>query len=68
MALETESRKIRVQIYYATNIDPSELPYTWYKEEHGLPEACISALETTAAKIDADALRAEKNFAIANAG
>lgn len=37
-------------------------------KEHGFPEAYTSALETTAAKIDADALRIEKNFAIANAG
>ena len=75
VVLETKGGTMQAQAYFATNIDPSQLPYTWYKalvvagaKEHGLPAAYVSKLEAVAAKVDANAQRAAKNFAIANDG
>jgi gamma-glutamylcyclotransferase len=75
VALKTEGGEVQAQTYYATNIKSSLVPYTWYKalvvagaKEHGLPEEYVSAIEAIAAKADANASRAEKNFTIANAG
>lgn len=75
VVLESEGGQIQAQTYFATKIEPSLAPYTWYKalvvagaKQYGLPEAYIHALEAATAKVDADAQRAAKNFAIANAG
>ena len=72
--LDSAIGPLRVQTYYATQIEPSMLPYTWYKalviagaKQHGLPQGYVSALEAVVAKVDPDAKRARKNFAIANA-
>jgi gamma-glutamylcyclotransferase len=73
--LETDVGQILAWIYYATSIDPSAVPYTWYKalvvagaREHSLPEAYVNALEAVPAKADSNAERAAMNFLIANAG
>jgi hypothetical protein len=72
VALDTANGPLKVQTYYATNIDPTIAPYTWYKalviagaKQHGLPDAYISALEQVAAEDDRDVERAKKNFALA---
>lgn len=74
VALKTEGGEVQAQTYYATNIESSQVPYTWYKalvvagaKQHGLPEEYVSAIEAVAAKADANASRAEMNFAISNA-
>lgn len=71
--LETVNGPLQAQTYYATKIDPSAVPYDWYKalviagaKQHKLPEGYISALEKIVAKIDANAQRAKKNFSIAD--
>lgn len=75
VTLEAEGGEVQAQTYYATNVESSQVPYTWYKalvlagaRQHGLPEEYISAIEAVAAKADANASRAEKYFVIANAG
>jgi gamma-glutamylcyclotransferase len=75
VVLKIEGGELRAQTYYATNIESSQVPYTWYKalvvagaKEHGFPEEYVSAIEAVAAKADANASRAEKNFGVANAG
>jgi len=75
VVLKTQDREVQAQTYYATNIEFSQVPYTWYKalvvagaKEHGLPADYVSAIEAVAAKADTNVSRAENNFAIANAG
>lgn len=75
VVLETAGGAMQAQTYFATHIDPSRVPYSWYKalvvagaRQHGLPETYIATLEATIASADADAARAAKHFAIANAG
>lgn len=56
-------------IYYATDIDPSLRPYTWYKafvvagaKEHNLPEKYIERLVATDAMEDPDRKRHARNW------
>jgi hypothetical protein len=58
-------------MYFATNIDPSRRPYTWYKnhvlmgaKEHGLPEEFISKIEAVIADDDPDLVRSERESSI----
>jgi gamma-glutamylcyclotransferase (GGCT)/AIG2-like uncharacterized protein YtfP len=60
-------------IYFATDIDDSLRPYTWYKalvvagaKEHGLPAAYVAHLEAVAAVMDPDAGRHKSNMAMVN--
>jgi gamma-glutamylcyclotransferase len=73
VVLETEGGQVLAQTYVATNTEPSAVPFTWYKalvvagaKQHGLPGEYISALEAAAAKVDTNAGRAARNFALAN--
>lgn len=75
IVVQAAGGEMHVQTYFATEIDSSSVPYLWYKalvvagaKEHGLPNAYISTLEAVAAAVDANAPRAAKNFAMANAG
>jgi gamma-glutamylcyclotransferase len=59
-------------VYYATNVDPSLLPFTWYKVlvvagamEHALPADYVSRLESAPAKVDPDHARAKQNVLLA---
>lgn len=76
-----EAKKVRVafngaiceaSIYYATEIDPSLKPYTWYKalvvagaKEHGLLSKYIERLEATDAIEDPDRQRHNRNSQLA---
>jgi len=73
--LETGAGIFHAWVYYATNIDPTAVPFTWYKalvvagaKQHLLPMEYISKLVAVAAKIDPDAERAKINWAIVDAG
>ena len=73
--LETGAGKLQAWVYYATDIEPSAVPYTWYKalvvagaKQHFLPTDYISKLVAVAAKIDPDAERAKTNWAVVDAG
>ena len=74
MVVESESGSTRALVYYATNVDPSAVPYTWYKalvvagaKEHSLPVAYIRKLDAVSARVDSNVKRAQKYFSIANA-
>ncbi len=61
-------------VYYATAIDTSLKPYTWYKalvvtgaREHGLPASYLERLESTEAREDSDCYREAMNLQIADA-
>ena len=63
----------KASLYYATAIDDSLRPYTWYKalvvagaKEHGLPEAYIANLEAAEAIEDPDCQRHTKEMAYIN--
>lgn len=66
--------EVFVLIYFATKIDPTRMPYTWYKalvvagaKEHGLPASYIARLEATEAVEDPDRTRHDRNMRIINA-
>jgi gamma-glutamylcyclotransferase len=59
--------------YFATDIDDSLRPYTWYKalvvtgaKEHGLPAGYVARLELVEAQGDPDHMRHAKNMATVN--
>ena len=61
-------------LYYATAVDSSVRPFTWYKalvvagaREHSLPAPYIAMLEQQEAKLDADLDRHRRNLALINA-
>jgi len=73
--VENESGTVKVWLYYATKVEASLRPYTWYKglvvsgaKEHSLPLDYIAKREAVSAIEDADADRHAKNMAIASAG
>ena len=75
IVLETAVGKVQAWVYYATQIEPSAMPYTWYKalvvagaKQHLLPRAYIDKLELVIAKSDPDADRAKTHWAIIDAG
>ena len=56
-------------VYYATDIDPTLKPYTWYKafvvagaKEHELPDTYIERLAETDAMEDLDRKRHDRNW------
>ncbi|MEM8882763.1 MAG: gamma-glutamylcyclotransferase family protein [Planctomycetota bacterium] len=57
--------------YVATDVDPSRMPYDWYKafvvagaREHGLPDAYVRGLEAVPARMDEDRERARRQALI----
>ena len=69
--VESHSGSVEVHLYYATNIDRSEVPYDWYKalvvagaRENGLPAGYIAALDAVRSKPDPNADRERKNAAL----
>lgn len=67
----SNGEKIKVFTYYATNIDESLKPYSWYREhvvrgakENYLPEDYIFAIESTEAVEDPVRSRHEKELSI----
>ena len=64
---------IKAFTYFATNTNPSIIPFTWYKKlviaganEHCLPIPYINKLETVPAKSDTDSTRENNELAILN--
>jgi hypothetical protein len=71
VTVHAASGPIESWTYYARSIDPSAVPYTWYKalvvagaREHALPGAYVDKLEAVVASIDPEPERAAKNFAM----
>ncbi|TAK97113.1 gamma-glutamylcyclotransferase [Patescibacteria group bacterium] len=67
----TDGRTMKSVMYFATSIDPSRRPYTWYKnhvlkgaKENGLPEEYISKIEAVIADDDPDRARNERESSI----
>ncbi len=67
----TDGRAMKSVMYFATNIDSSRRPYTWYKnhvlmgaKENGLPEEYISKIEAVIADDDPDRERSECELSI----
>ena len=63
--------RLQAFTYQATLIDPTAVPFLWYKEhvlrgacEHGLPDSYISLLEQTPAMDDQDTARHERELLI----
>ena len=72
VTVETPEGVQQAHLYYATRIDPSCLPFTWYKalviagaRENGLPPSYIDGLATARAIRDADAARHALHLALA---
>lgn len=66
-----DGRTVNASFYAATCIDPSLLPFTWYREhvlrgalENGLPEWYIREIRNVPAVDDPDPCRAAKELAI----
>lgn len=66
-----ERRTLTAVAYRALIIDPSGVPYDWYKalvvggaREHGFPQPYIDGLEAVVTKTDADAARAARHRAL----
>lgn len=71
VAVETGAGEVSAVMYYATDIDPELLPYSWYvlyavagAREHGLPEAYIEAIERVPQAEDQDRKRDARERAI----
>jgi len=67
----TDGRTMKPVMYFATNIDFSCRPYTWYKnhvligaKENDLPEEYISKIEAVIADDDPDRARSERESSI----
>ncbi len=72
VAVESEEGRLQAHLYFATRIDPTCLPFTWYKAlvvagalENALPPSYIDGLEATPAVEDADAARHGLHLALA---
>lgn len=66
-------KQYQALMYYATNIDPSLKPWSWYKtqvlagaREHGMPPEYISTIESTEAAQDPDPERHAKQMLLAS--
>ena len=73
--VETASGRLLAWLYYATDIDPTRLPYTWYRalvvagaQEHGLPPAYSALIAAAAATHDRNAERHRQHMALTVAG
>jgi AIG2-like family len=71
VVIDCKGVPVTAQMYYATKIDPSLKPWSWYKEyvvagarEHGLPPAYVAMIETTEAVQDPDTERHDKEMAL----
>ena len=72
VTVESGSGTHTATAYYATNTNPSILPFTWYKAlvvagavEHGLPLEYVEGLRAIEAKHDPDAQQHAQNMALA---
>lgn len=75
VVVETSAGRISALVYYATKIDVSLTPFTWYKalvvagaREHALPAEYVAALAIVPAQYGSDIGRAEKHFALVASG
>jgi len=66
-----DGRTLAAFSYYATRIDPTLLPYDWYRAhvlhgaaEHRLPAPYVRAIEAVAVMTDADVARAARERAL----
>ena len=71
VSLSNENKTLHAVTYYASNIDDSLLPYTWYKkhvllgaQEMNLPTEYIRRIEAVEALEDSNLKRHEKEMAI----
>lgn len=71
VSVETETGNVTAVMYYATDVDPKLLPYSWYvrhavvgAREHSLPEEYIKAIERVPQVEDPDKERDTMNRAI----
>lgn len=71
MAVKTEAGDVSAIMYYATDIDASLQPYSWYvshalvgAREHALPEAYVETIERVPRVEDPDRERDAKERAI----
>ncbi len=69
----TDGAAVSAFTYYATDIDESLKPYSWYREhvlrgarENGLPEEYVSFIEGVASMIDPDSERHDRELSIYN--
>src|SRR5690606_1247885 len=65
---------LAVSIYFATTVNPTLKPYTWYKalvvagaKEYALPTSYIASLEAVEALQDSDHTRHDRNMRIVSA-
>ena len=72
VAVEAEQGMLQAHLYVATRIDPTCLPFTWYKalvvagaRENALPRAYVERLAATPAVDDADLARHGLHLALA---
>ena len=72
VSIEVGATTHKATAYYATSIDQSIVPYTWYKAlvvagavEHGLPPEYVESLRASPAKQDPDAEVHAQNMALA---
>ena len=72
VSIEMGATTHKATAYYATSIDPSIVPFTWYKAlvvagavEHGLPSEYVENLRASPAKQDPDAEIHAQNMALA---
>ncbi len=68
LALNGETYTPHIHVAQSTHIDPSVVPYHWYKNlvmagarYHSFPAEYIAAIEATPSKVDADAKRTQDN-------
>ena len=73
--VRTHDEKHEAVAYYATSIEPSLRPYSWYKalvvsgaEEHNLPVRYINSIIAIESTTDGDAKRHLQNMALINVG
>lgn len=71
--VETNSGPVTAGVYFATAIDSSLVPYTWYKalviagaREHLLPVDYIARLEAVTDMADSNVNRAARHFTLVN--
>ena len=71
IAIETQTGSVTAFLYFATDVDQTLEPYTWYKElviagamENALPAEYVLMIERTPATIDSDDERSAKNLSL----
>ena len=73
-AVRSGGQTLQARLYVALVTDPALRPFDWYRalvlagaREHGLPDAYVAQLAAMPARVDADAARSRRHWALTGA-